>query len=206
MTVTPIYRDDMSSAELVALAQQGDAEAFGRLYDRYIDKVFHFIYFRTNRNQHLAEDLTADTFHKALKNIGTWSYIGKDVGCWLYTIARRLIIDHHKSCQARLVRPVPDPPDGVLALGHSNISRTVELQPENTVAAHLLNVELLEAVQKLRDDQREVIILRFLLEETVDRTAQIMGNTPGAIKQMQVRALRNLRGALPHLAAGVLAA
>src|SRR5206468_11851041 len=86
---------------LVERAQAGEAEAFGLIYDRYFDTVFRFVYFRVG-NRQLAEDLTADTFLRALKRIGSFTWQGPDLGVWLVTIARNLVADHFKSGRYRL--------------------------------------------------------------------------------------------------------
>lgn len=75
---------------LVERAQAGEAEAFGLIYDRYVDTVFRFVYFRVG-NRQLAEDLTSDTFLRALKRIGSFTWQGRDLGAWLVTIARNLV-------------------------------------------------------------------------------------------------------------------
>ena len=87
--------------ELVTRAQAGDGEAFGQLYDRYVDTVYRFIYFRVN-DRALAEDFTSETFLRALRRIGTISYQGRDIGAWFVTIARNIVLDHMKSARHRL--------------------------------------------------------------------------------------------------------
>src|SRR5262249_56811428 len=77
---------------LVRLAQAGDGEAFGQLYDRYVDMVFRFVYLRVN-DRALAEDFTSETFLRALRRIGTISYQGRDIGAWFITIARNIVLD-----------------------------------------------------------------------------------------------------------------
>ena len=86
---------------LVTAAQDGDGEAFGQLYDRYVDTVFRFIYFRVN-DRALAEDFTSETFLRALRRISTISYQGRDIGAWFMTIARNIVFDHAKSARFRL--------------------------------------------------------------------------------------------------------
>jgi RNA polymerase sigma-70 factor (ECF subfamily) len=87
---------DIAAWELVAAAQQGDQNAFGQLYDRYVDVVFRFVLFRVG-DRPLAEDLTSETFLRALRRISSVSYQGRDVGAWFVTIARNLVLDHVKS-------------------------------------------------------------------------------------------------------------
>lgn len=198
MTVTVIDHRALTSAELVKTAQQGDAEAFGQLYDRYVDNIYRFIYFRTH-NRDLAEDLTADTFYKALKRIGSWSWTGQDFGGWLYTIARNLIADHFKKADTRLSFLIPDIPDAIAP--HGQGVRQPEMHPERALIEHLGNVELLRAVMKLKPEQQECIVLRFLLEVPVAEVAEIMGKTTGAVKALQGRAVNNLRKLTVNLAA-----
>ncbi len=86
---------------LVQRAQAGDADAFGELYDRYVDLVYRYVYYRV-ASQQLAEDLTSETFLRALRRIGSFTWQGRDVGAWFVTIARNLIADHYKSGRYRL--------------------------------------------------------------------------------------------------------
>ncbi|MGH3423136.1 MAG: sigma-70 family RNA polymerase sigma factor, partial [Nocardioidaceae bacterium] len=86
---------------LVDLACKGDAEAFGQLYDHYLPGVFRFVYYRVS-SRTLAEDLTSETFTRALRSIGKFRWQGKDFGAWLTTIARNLVADHFKSSRQRL--------------------------------------------------------------------------------------------------------
>jgi len=78
---------------LVELARTGDKEAFGLLYDHYNTSVFRFLYYRT-RSTSLAEDLTSETFFRALRSMNNFRWQGKDFGAWLMTIARNLATDH----------------------------------------------------------------------------------------------------------------
>ena len=96
---------------LVTRAQDGDGEAFGQLYDRYVDTVFRFIYFRVN-DRALAEDFTSETFLRALRRIGTINYQGRDIGAWFVTIARNIILDHMKSARHRLEITTADTLEG----------------------------------------------------------------------------------------------
>ena len=83
------------------MAQDGDGEAFGQLYDRYVDMVFRFIYYRVN-DRGLAEDFTSETFLRALRRISSITYQGRDIGAWFMTIARNIVLDHVKSARHRL--------------------------------------------------------------------------------------------------------
>jgi len=166
---------------LVGLAQEGDGEAFGQLYDRYVDTVFRFIYFRVN-DRALAEDFTSETFLRALRRIGTISYQGRDIGAWFITIARNIVLDHLKSARHRLETTTADTIEG----------REQAQSTEAAVLDTLQSERLMEAVQQLGDEQRECVMLRFVHGMSVSETAQIMGKNDGAIKALQHRAVRKL--------------
>lgn len=176
---------------LVERAQAGDAEAFGQIYDRYLDTVFRFIYFRVG-NRQLAEDLTSDTFLRALKRIGSFTWQGRDPGAWLVTIARNLVADHFKSGRYRLEVTTGD------VLDADREDRGPEGSPEAAVVDHITNVALLTAVKQLNPEQQECIVLRFLQGFSVAETAQAMGKNEGAIKALQYRAVRALARLLPE--------
>jgi len=171
---------------LVQAAQLGDASAFGRLYDQYVDSVFRYVLFRVG-DRTLAEDVTSETFLRAFRRIASISYQGRDVGAWFVTIARNLVLDHVKSSRFKLEVATAEPDDG----------RSVESGPENQVMTQLTHVELLRCVQQLGDDQRECIVLRFLQGLSVSETANVMGRNEGAIKALQHRAVRRLAQLLP---------
>jgi RNA polymerase sigma-70 factor (ECF subfamily) len=185
---------DDAAAEVWALverAQAGDGEAFGLIYDRYLDTVFRFIYFRVG-NRPLAEDLTADTFLRALKRIGSFTWQGRDLGAWLVTIARNLVADHFKSGRYRLEVSTGE------VLDADQAERGPEGSPESAVVDHITNVALLSAVKQLNPEQQECIVLRFLHGFSVAETAQAMGKNEGAIKALQYRAVRALYRLLPE--------
>jgi RNA polymerase sigma-70 factor (ECF subfamily) len=174
---------------LVQRAQAGDAEAFGELYDRYVDQVYRYIAYRVAGSQ-LAEDLTSETFLRALRRIGSFTWQGRDVGAWFVTIARNLIADHYKSGRYRLELTTDD------VTGSGSTPQTDG--PENAVLEAMQNKVLLEAVKQLNAEQQECIVLRFLQGLSVSETAQVMGKNDGAIKALQYRAIRTLGRLLPE--------
>ncbi|ACY99971.1 MULTISPECIES: sigma-70 family RNA polymerase sigma factor [Thermomonospora] len=176
---------------LVLRAREGEAEAFGALYDRYVELVYRYVYYRVGSHP-LAEDLTSDTFLRALRRIGDFSWQGKDFGAWLVTIARNLVADHFKSgrfrlevCTAELLEPEPAAP-----------GCEVE-DPERRVLEAMTHRALLEAIRRLNSEQQECLVLRFLHGLSVAETALIMGKKTGAIKALQYRAVRSLARMLP---------
>jgi RNA polymerase sigma-70 factor (ECF subfamily) len=185
----PPEGDTAVTHALVERAQAGDAEAFGELYDRYVDLVYRYIYYRVGTTQ-LAEDLTSETFLRALRRISTFTWQGRDVGAWFVTIARNLIADHYKSGRYRLEMTTDD----IVESG----SKLVQDGPEGAVLEAMQNKVLLEAVKQLNAEQQECIVLRFLQGLSVAETAQAMGKNDGAIKALQYRAIRSLGRLLPE--------
>jgi RNA polymerase sigma-70 factor (TIGR02952 family) len=172
---------------LVHRAQAGDAEAFGELYDHYVTMVHRYVYHRVG-DRATAEDVTSETFVRALRRIDSLSFQGRDVGAWLVTIARNIIRDQVKSSRFRLEVTTADMRDADRATDG----------PEDAVVQHLTNQQLLECVQQLGSEQQECIVLRFLHGLSVSETAEIMGKKDGAIKALQHRAVRRLAGLLPE--------
>jgi RNA polymerase sigma-70 factor, ECF subfamily len=171
---------------LVELARGGDVDAFGLLYDHYQPSVYRFVYYRT-RSQTLAEDLTSETFLRALRNMAGFRWQGKDFGAWLMTIARNLCTDHFKAGRTRLEQTTDD-------MGaHDDATEG----PENAVLAGLTNEVLLDGLKQLSDEQRDCLIMRFLQGLSIAETAEILGRTEGAIKQLQLRGVRNLAKLIP---------
>lgn len=166
---------------LVDLAVQGDAEAFGQLYDHYVGGIYRFVYYRVGSAQ-LAEDLTSETFVRGLRAISRFSWQGKDFGAWLTTIARNLITDHFKSSRARLEIVSDSVPE----------TRSSPPTPEDEVLSLVSNSMLLEAVNALPEEQRDCILMRFMQGLSIAQTAAALGRSEGAVKQLQLRAVRRL--------------
>ncbi len=171
---------------LVELARGGDTEAFGLLYDHYQPSVYRFLYYRT-RSQPLAEDLTSETFFRALRSMAGFRWQGKDFGAWLMTIARNLATDHFKAGRTRLELTTED-----MGL-HDDATEG----PEDAVLAGLTSDALLQALARLPDEQRDCLVMRFLQCMSIAETAAVLGRSDGAVKQLQLRGVRNLAKLMP---------
>ena len=171
---------------LVELARNGDKEAFGQLYDHYQPSVYRFLYYRVG-SMTLAEDLTAETFFRALRSMHSFRWQGKDFGAWLMTIARNLAADHFKAGRTRLEFATED---------NHTLDGSTE-GPEIEVLSSLTNEALLRALGELPTEQRECLIMRFLQGLSIAETAEILGRSSGAVKQLQLRGVRNLAKLIP---------
>ncbi|WP_345455981.1 sigma-70 family RNA polymerase sigma factor [Nocardioides marinquilinus] len=172
---------------LVELARGGDVEAFGLLYDHYQPSVYRFLFYRV-RSAPLAEDLTSETFFRALRNVTSFRWQGKDFGAWLMTIARNLATDHFKAGRTRLEMTTED------MTAHDDATDG----PEDAVLASLTNEVLMEALQQLPDEQRDCLVMRFLQGMSIAETAAALGRTDGAVKQLQLRGVRKLATLMPE--------
>ena len=166
---------------LVELAQRGDSEAFGMLYERYVDVVYRYVYVRVGAQQ-LAEDITSETFLRALRRMDTFSWQGRDIAAWFVTIARNLITDNAKSARFRMEVTTADMLDADQRID----------APDTEVLERLRNQRLLEAVKTLKPEQAECVVLRFLQGMSLAETAKVLGKSEGAVKQLQLRAVRAL--------------
>jgi len=168
--------------ELIKLAQAGDGAAFGRLYDRYLPSIYRYTYSKTS-SRSAAEDLTSETFLRAFRAIARRPRAHLDFAAWLVTIARNVVIDHHRSGWSRLAI-VTDEVDPQIddAIG-----------PEQAALASVSEASLRGALTHLPDDQRECLLLRFFAGLSISETAAAMDRTDGAVKQLQFRATNRLR-------------
>ena len=187
---TSSVEDEAEGSRLIALvelARKGDAEAFGQLYDHYNASVYRFLYYRVGSVQ-LAEDLTAETFFRALRSMSSFRWQGKDFGAWLMTIARNLTTDHFKAGRTRLESTTED---------MTSLDTTTD-GPEDAVLASLTNEALLSALSELPTEQRECLVMRFLQGLSIAETAEVLERSAGAVKQLQLRGVRNLARILPE--------
>ncbi|WP_230205138.1 sigma-70 family RNA polymerase sigma factor [Parafrankia elaeagni] len=186
--------DPRVDADLVQRARRGEREAFGQIYDRYADFVYRFAFYRVGGNRAVAEDVVSETFLRALTRISTFEWQGRDIGAWLVTIARNHIVDLARSGRARLEFPAAD----LFTTAESGVGlRTSVPGPEDTVLSALSLRDLLQAVSSLGSEQRECVTLRFLEGLSVRETAQAMNKKEGAVRALQLRAVRALARSLP---------
>lgn len=161
-------------------ACEGDAKAFGRLYDEYADRVYAFARSRVD-SAHDAEDVTATVFLKAWEAIGSYDDRGLPFSAWLFRIARNAVIDEYRR---KAHRPIPteDPPE---------TGSTAEPADVATIAA-ADGEQVRTCVRMLTDEQAAVIAMRFWWDMSIKETADTLGKNENAIKALQHRAIRTL--------------
>jgi RNA polymerase sigma-70 factor (ECF subfamily) len=167
--------------QIAQLAAQRDTEAFAELYHANLNTVYRFVFFKVG-NTELAEDLTAEVFAKAWERIDRFQWRDLPFQHWLLRIARNVVVDHWRA-HRHFTTAGTD--------GHDAISEIES--PEDAVARELEVSGLRRGLGKLPDEQRDVLILRFIEGLSHAETASVVGKSTVAVRQIQVRALRALR-------------
>ena len=155
-------------------AAQADPARFVELYDRYFDRVYAFVSRRAS-DRALAEDVTAEVFHHALANLGRYEWRGLPLSAWLFRIASNALADRWRH-DARERNEVPDD--------------VVDPHEAETLERRVM---LFQLVDRLPEAQRQVIQMRFVEERSIREIAAALGRSEGAVKQLQLRAVENLR-------------
>ncbi len=165
---------DGDEERLLIEAAKADPRRFGELYERHFDRVYAFVV-RRARDRTEAEDVTAEVFHHALAHLGRFEWRGVPFAAWLAQIARNAIADRWQRAARERGEPQPDPTvDGSMA----DVDRRAMLA---------------DLVARLPDDQRRVVVERFVEGKRIPDVARELGRTEGAVKQLQYRALESLR-------------
>ena len=170
-----------SDLDLVARVKK-DPAAFGLLYERYVTKIYNYVYYRTG-NHHDAEDLTSRVFYRALMHVEVYTDRGVPFSAWLYRIAHNLVANWHRD---RSRRPEVDLEDVVLV-------GPPRERPEQVAESNEKRAWLLSAIRLLPTERQELLILKFVEQLSNVEIGQIMGRSEGAIKSLYHRTLLSLR-------------
>jgi RNA polymerase sigma-70 factor (ECF subfamily) len=176
---------ESNDEKILALAVQGDHEAFGQLYERYVGRIYSYVYYRTG-NHHDAEDLTARVFYRAIRNIGKYQDRGLPISAWLYRIAHNLIANWHRD---KSRRPEILLDDGLTFYQPSD-------HPEVTLLQNEERDRLLRLIRHLPPERQQLLILKFVEHLSNAEIGAIMGRTEGAIKSLYHRTLLSMRDEL----------
>lgn len=171
---------EKSDQQLLEAYLNGDTNAFGILYDRYIEKIYRFIYYKTFDSA-TSEDLTSSTFFKALNKISTLDLNRGNFSTWIYSIARNTVIDYYRSHRFAAT-------DGEDVFDLSLSDRTEAKLDAN----HSLS-QVEEYLEGLSASQREIVTLRVWEERSYKEIAEIVGGTENSVKMSFSRTIRKLR-------------
>ena len=170
----------MEDKELVIQCQSGNLWVFSELYDRYIDKIYKFVYIKTS-NQEIAEDITSDVFYKAMNSIHSfdikeWSSFKS----WIYTIANNKVIDFYRTQKTTL-----------------DIEECFDLSIKNDFADDVDNKDkldkIVEFLDTLKPDQKEIIMLRIWEDLSYKEISQITWKTLDNCKKIVSRWLKTIQ-------------
>lgn len=162
---------------LIKRAKLGEKEAFGKLYEMYVDRIYRFVFFRVRQQKALAEDLTSDVFLRAWEHLDTFHK--GSFQAWLYMIARNKVIDYF-----RITRQ------------HTELDEHIVDEKENVEEKVMKKVSTEEVIDKLdilTDEQKEIILLRFVDDMSYKEIATLLGKREDAIRAMQYRAIKQLK-------------
>jgi RNA polymerase sigma-70 factor (ECF subfamily) len=167
---------------VLELAVQGDSEAFGVLYERYVTRIYNYIFYRIG-SPYDAEDLTERVFMRALRHIGSYNNRGLPFSAWLYRIAHNLVANWYRDNSRRKEIPLDE---GILTTHQSSF-------PEQEVLHSEERERLLQVIRKLPPDRQQLVILKFVDHMSNAEIGQIMGRTEGAVKSLYHRTLLTIR-------------
>ena len=175
---------DLDESELVELAKS-DPEAFGELYQRNVERIYRYIYYRIG-NESDTEDLTARTFHQALSSIARYVDRGAPFAAWLYRIAHNLVANHHRTGKRWKTSALED---------QELVSKPSEV-PDRSAEARERNRALWAAIYRQPEERQRLLILKFADCLSNDEIGRLMGRTESSIKSLYFRTLKALRADL----------
>lgn len=172
---------DFSDEEILVRASAGDRDAFGMLYERYVERIFNYVYYRTG-NVNDAEDLTARVFQRAMNHIVNYTDRGVPFSAWLYRIAHNLVANWHRDRSRRQEIPISDAP--LVSKGDA---------PETSLVHTEQQESLLRLIRSLPAERQTLLILKFVEHYSNAEIGAIMGRSEGAVKSLYHRTLLALR-------------
>ena len=173
--------EHVNEAALIERAKT-DSEAFGQLYQTYVNRIYNYIYYRVG-NANDAEDLTARTFFRALKKIDSYEDRGVPFSAWLYRIAHNLVANWHRQRARRKSIPLEE-----LA-----VIRSTRPNPSQMAEKRETQDELISAIHRLADDRQQLLILKFVERLPNAEIGKVMGRTESSVKSLYHRTLIALR-------------
>lgn len=174
--------DSVSDESALIERAKSDSDAFGELYEQYVDRIYNYVYYRTG-NVADAEDLTARIFERAMNHIGRYEDQGVPFSAWLYRIAHNLVANWHRDRSRRTL------------ISLDEVSQWVVEDHSPEFAAQLMEDKeaLLEVVRRLPSERQELLRLKFVERLSNRDIGEIMGRSEGAIKSLYHRTLLALR-------------
>jgi RNA polymerase sigma-70 factor (ECF subfamily) len=172
-------------AETILRAQQGHLDPLSAIYQHYHQSIFRYLYYRVG-DQQTAEDLTSDVFLRMVRSLAGYRLQGIPFQAWLFRIARNIAIDHFRQHRAHPAVELPE-------------NQPEPATTEQTIERRLTSERLQHALTQLHEEQRDVIVMRFVLGMNLAETAQTIHRSEDAVKGLQRRGLMALKENLKDL-------
>ncbi len=169
--------------DLILRAQNGDTAVIGAIYERYHISVYRYLYYRIGDRQ-AAEDLTSDVFLRMIRSIPAYRPRSVTFQAWLFQIARNIAIDHYRKMKFR---------------NHAELEENMADKEDSldaSVDRNMTSTHLKQALARLTEDQRDVLVMRFVANMPIAQVAQALHKSEDAIKSLQRRGLFALRAIL----------
>ena len=179
---------DLNDEAGLVTQAKSDPAAFGPLYERYVKKIYSYMYYRTG-NAHDAEDLTARVFQRAMVNLDRYTSRGLPFSAWLYRIAHNLVANWHRDQGRRQMLPLHE-------AARQDWQALRSEAPEAVAEKREAQAHLLEAIHRLPAERQQLIVLKFVERLSNAVIGQIMNRSEGAVKSLYHRTLLALRDEL----------
>ncbi|MDD2923350.1 MAG: sigma-70 family RNA polymerase sigma factor [Anaerolineales bacterium] len=176
---------EYNEEDVLKSASQGDRDSFGLLYERYVERIFNYVYYRTG-NVHDAEDLTARVFQRAMNHIKNYTDRGVPFSAWLYRIAHNLVANWHRDRSRKQEIPLDELP----------VLPTKGEHPEKNLVRSQEQDALLRIIRTLPHERQTLLILKFVEDLSNAEIGLVMGRSEGAVKSLYHRTLLALRDQL----------
>jgi RNA polymerase sigma-70 factor (ECF subfamily) len=170
---------DSSHKILKQYQQETKLESFSDIYSRFFGKIYRYIFYRVS-DEKTAEDLTSQVFMKAWENIDDYEPADAQLLTWLFTIAHNTIIDYYRTRKETVAL------DGSLTVPSDGLT------PEEASETDFENEWLHQAIQKLTDEQKHVVVMKYMQGLTTEEIALQLGKKTGTVRALQMRALQSL--------------
>lgn len=180
-------KSSLNDKFLVASSIAGDEEAFGKIYDKYVDEIYCFVFTRVKNNKEEAQDLTSETFLKAWQYVNSSEKMVENIRALLYKISRNLIIDNYRK-NGNQLQSIDD--SIVQTLADKSKS------PQDATDQKMEVEKIISCLESLSQEAKEIITMRYMQDLSVSEISKILGKKAGAVRVALHRAKNQIKDQL----------